>query len=176
MKFIFETDRLYLRQFSLGDATAIYNLNSDPEVIRYTGDPPFESTDEALHFLENYNDYQKYQMGRWAVILKASDEFIGWSGLKNHPGQYVDLGFRFYKREWGKGYATEALKTVFDFLFNNLNKHRIIGSVDPDNKRSISLMERLGFRKEGHFKESLLFKGKWVDDVIYAMLKKEWLE
>ncbi len=59
-------------------------------------------------------------------------------------------------------------------MFKNLNKHRIIGSIDPRNNRSIGLLERLGFRREAHFKQSLLIDGKWVDDIIYAILKREW--
>ena len=65
-------------------------------------------------------------------------------------------------------------KKVIDYLFQSLNKHRVITSIDPDNKKSIRLVERMGFRKEAHFIESFYMKGKWVDDLIYAMLKKEW--
>ena len=61
-----------------------------------------------------------------------------------------------------------------DYLFRNLNKHRIITSIDPENKSSVRLIERIGFRKEAHFIKSLWLNGKWVDDLIYALLNEEW--
>lgn len=73
-----------------------------------------------------------------------------------------------------KGYATESLKSVIDYLFKTLNKHRIIASIDPDNRNSIRLVERIGFRKEAHFVESILMNGKWVDDLIYAFIERDW--
>jgi RimJ/RimL family protein N-acetyltransferase len=73
-----------------------------------------------------------------------------------------------------KGYATEALTKIVDYLLNDLNKHRIIASIDPANSDSIRLIERLGFRKEAHFIKSLFFRGEWVDDLIYAILAHEW--
>ena len=66
------------------------------------------------------------------------------------------------------------MKMTIDYLFNSLSKHRIIASVDPQNVPSIRLLERLNFRQEAHFRESLLIDGKWVDDVIYGLLKKDW--
>ena len=73
-----------------------------------------------------------------------------------------------------RGYATESIKRVIDFLFKDLKKHRIITSIDPENKNSIKLVERIGFRKEAHFVESLFINEKWVDDLIYAMIEKDW--
>ncbi|MDP2889948.1 MAG: GNAT family protein, partial [Bacteroidota bacterium] len=67
-----------------------------------------------------------------------------------------------------------AVKRVIDCLFKELSKHRIIASIDPDNKNSIRLVERIGFRKEAHFVESLWVNGKWVDDLIYALIEKDW--
>jgi len=86
----------------------------------------------------------------------------------------VEIGYTLDKEFRGKGYATEALKIVIDHLINSLCKHRIIASIDPANLDSIRLVERLGFRKEAHFVESLFFHGKWVDDLVYAILAKEW--
>lgn len=63
---------------------------------------------------------------------------------------------------------------MIDYLFNELNKHRIITSIDPDNKNSIRLVERIGFRKEAYFVESLFVNEKWVDDLIYALIEKDW--
>ena len=96
MDFLLSTPRLLLREFSPSDAAAMYSLNSDPEVIRYTGDAPFESVQAAKTFLKSYNEYQNNGYGRWAVVLKESGAFIGWCGLKLNEENLVDLGFRFF--------------------------------------------------------------------------------
>ncbi|MEO6707560.1 MAG: GNAT family protein, partial [Ginsengibacter sp.] len=110
------------------------------------------------------------------IIKKEFNEIIGDVGVHfmGEDGFQCELGCTVSKKQQGKGFATEAMKITIDYLFNSLNKHRIIGSVDPENVGSIRLLERLSFRKEAHFKESLWVDGKWVDDVIYGLLKNEW--
>jgi RimJ/RimL family protein N-acetyltransferase len=108
MKPIIETKRCYLRELTVADAQHFYDLNADAEVIKYTGDKAFGNVMEAKSFLENYNQYELNGYGRWAVIEKYNNEFIGWCGLKYSPNlNEVDLGFRFFKKYWNLGYATE---------------------------------------------------------------------
>ena len=95
-KSIIETPRLILREFTVDDAYKIWELNSDPEVIKYTGDPPFENVENARKFIENYEEYKKTGFGRWAVIKKDSNSFLGWCGLKLNEQNLVDIGFRFF--------------------------------------------------------------------------------
>ena len=111
---------------------------------------------------------------QFVIIDIIENDIIGDLGIHFLDDEQVEIGCTLEKKQHRKGYATEALKTVMDYLFNELNKHRIIGSIDPQNISSIRLVESLGFRKEAHFKESLLIYGEWVDDVVYAILKKEW--
>lgn len=120
--------------------------------------------------------------GTWfqfVIILKDTHQLIGDIGihfLKTEPqNKQVEIGYTICRSQKGNGFATEALVELINYLFNTLNKHRISASVDPKNNPSIQLIERLGFRKEAHFKKSLYFKGEWVDDVIYAMLAEEWI-
>jgi RimJ/RimL family protein N-acetyltransferase len=124
---IAETDRLILRKLDISDALDFYNLNADPEVLKYTGDVPFQTIAEAEGFLENYQEYQKNGFGRWAVISRASNAFLGWCGLKLNDDRLVDLGFRFFLKEWGKGYATESARAVLNFGFSHLAIDLIIG-------------------------------------------------
>lgn len=144
MKKILETERLYLREFELSDADAMFQLNNTWEVIKYTGDPPFSSEAEALQFLQNYDAYERTNMGRWAVIVKETDEFIGWCGLKRHDDGMVDIGFRFFKSEWGKGYATEAAKATLDFGFKTLRIPEIMGRAARENHASLHVLDKLG--------------------------------
>lgn len=110
------------------------------------------------------------------IIEQESDTLIGDIGVHfmDSENKQVEVGCTLNKDYQGKGYATESLRTIIDYLIQTLNKHRIITSIDPANSDSIRLVERLGFRKEAHFVESLFFHGKWVDDIVYAILEKEW--
>ena len=142
MKAIIETERLFLREIVPADAPFAFDLNSDPEVMRYTGDDPFASIDEAKAFLKAYPDYRLNGYGRWLVVNKEDNRLLGWCGLKKHP-EYVDLGYRFFRKEWGKGYATEAGRGCLDYGFSVLNMDLIVGRVDKQNTGSIRVLEKL---------------------------------
>ncbi len=86
----------------------------------------------------------------------------------------IEIGCTLNKKFQKKGYATESVRKIIDYLFTELHKHRIITSIDPHNESSVQLVERIGFRKEAHFVESLLVNEKWVDDIIYALIEKDW--
>jgi len=149
--FVFETQRLILREFDIRDAQSFYDLNKDIEVIKYTGDKAFESLASAKSFLEAYDHFQLHGFGRWAVVRKADEKFIGWCGLKLNEEEYIDIGFRFFRNEWNKGYATESAIATLNYGFNILNLPEIIGRVAKDNTASVSVLEKLGltFWKKG---------------------------
>ena len=95
MKIILQTPRLLLREIELSDTEAMFELNSDPEVMKYTGDVSFESLEQTKNFIQNYPDYKKNGFGRNAVILKETGEFLGWCRLKKLPDGTVDIGSCF---------------------------------------------------------------------------------
>jgi len=167
MKFILETDRLLLREFEDVDAQSMFDLNSDPDVIRYTGDPAFVSINEVSIFLTSYSDYKRNGYGRWAVILKETNKFIGWCGLKLNEEGLVDIGFRFFKRHWGKGYASEAAEATLSYGFKTLNLDEILGRAVPDNLASISILEKLNMR---YFKHDTCYG---FENAIYYRISKE---
>lgn len=141
---IAETNRLILRELRQDDAEHFYELNNDPEVIKYTGDKAFESIEEARSFLKNYSHYRENGFGRWAVIRKDDKVFIGWCGLKLNEEGYVDIGFRIFQKYWGKGYATEAAKKFIDLGFNRFGLSEIIGRTANENKSSFRVLEKIG--------------------------------
>lgn len=121
MKPILETERLLLRELNSDDAGNFFNLNENPNVIKYTGDKAFQNIDEAREFLENYQNYRLNGYGRWAVISKVNNEFVGWCGLKyNSSTDETDVGFRFFEHYWNKGFATESAGACIDYGFKNL--------------------------------------------------------
>jgi len=135
----------------LKDASALFKMNSNPTVLQYTGDVPFKNISVAENFIKNYNHYETFNMGRWAVCGKKQGAFLGWCGLKYHPeGDFIDVGYRFFEKQWGKGYATEATKGVLSYAFNALRIQDVYAYVDKRNPVSMKVAENSGlvFQKE----------------------------
>lgn len=142
---IFETERTYLRPFSRRDDVDLFELNADPKVMKFTGDSPFSSIGEARQFILDYDYYQQYGYGRWAVIRKEDQEFLGWCGLKFHPSSgETDLGFRFKQTFWHQGYATETAKACLFLGFKSYELPEIIGRAAEKNLSSIRVLEKVG--------------------------------
>ena len=157
MEILFETKRLAFRRFTVEDAQVIFDLNSDPEVIRYTGNAPCKDLEEARKVIsENIQKaYFESEFGRWAVILKSSGETIGWCGVryKKERGQ-VDLGYRFFRKYWGIGIATEAAKACLDYGFSKYKIPNIIALAQPENLASIRVMEKIGMHFVRNYEEN----------------------
>jgi RimJ/RimL family protein N-acetyltransferase len=151
MKRIVETDRLLLRAFVMDDDVEdFFRMISDPDVTRYTGDG-CQSLEEARKRLEEgpLQDYRKHGYGRMAGIYKPTGKVIGFAGLKYLDDvSEVDLGFRFFKEYWGKGLATEASRAILAYGFETLHLERISGITDIENKASIRVLEKVGFKFE----------------------------
>jgi ribosomal-protein-alanine N-acetyltransferase len=156
MNVIIETERLLLRTFTEEDANLVYFLNLDPDVTRYTGDPVRDES-HALEVLRTtiLPQYALYGHGRWAVHTKPGPGpiafgFIGWCGLKMRPGiNEIDLGYRFIKDSWGKGYATEAAAASLRYGFEKLGIKRIVGRALPGNLASVRVLEKCGMTYVG---------------------------
>ena len=154
---ITQSERLYIREFSISDAENMYSLNLDPEVIKYTGDSHFNSITDAENFIKNYSHYKKYGFGRWVLINRENNNFIGWCGIKFTPDKNeVDLGFRILKSNWNRGYATEASIAVLKIAFNKFNLDTIVGRTNSKNIASIRTLEKLGFT----YKNEIDFDGE----------------
>lgn len=146
------TQRLVLRPARIEDAKNLYELNLDPEVVRYTGDVPYASVLDSQKFIQEkmIPQFQKTKMSRF-IVLKE-DEFLGWCGLKFHPEtNEVDLGYRLAKKFWGKGFATEASMACIDYGMKDLKLDRIIAKAMPDNVASIKVMLKIGMNHKGYF-------------------------
>lgn len=147
-----ETKRLLLRELFPSDAVKMFELDSNPEVHRYLGKNPVTDIEQCREAIANIRQqYVDSGVGRWAVILKETNEFIGWAGLKlekdvNGHEQFYDLGYRFIQEHWGKGYATEAAKAFLNYGFSRLNLETINAWTDSENKGSRSVLEKIGFQ------------------------------
>lgn len=147
-----ETPRLWLRRFTLEDAPEFFVLNSNPDVVRYVGERPLATVEEAVEVLKRapLHDYSTWGYGRLAVIEKQSQRLIGFCGLKYLSDiDEVDLGYRLLPEFWGKGLASEASKAVLAHGREVLNQRNIIGLVDPENRASAHVLQKLDFIYEG---------------------------
>jgi len=158
MKIFAETERLILRELIPDDAEGMFEMNSNPDVHRYLGNKPVTSIEQSIAEIEFIRkQYVEKGIGRWAVIEKTSGNFLGWSGLKlitettNNHINYYDLGYRFSKRFWGKGYATETAMAVIDYGFTELKLNEIIGIADINNLGSIHVLEKVGLKRVSVF-------------------------
>jgi RimJ/RimL family protein N-acetyltransferase len=154
---ILETDRVILREYIEEDAEAFFDLNRDPEVLRYTGDDALVSLEQARNVLRDHpmTDYRRYGFGRWACLLKSNGTNIGYVGLKYlEERDEVDLGFRLLRTHWSRGLATEASRAVIRHGFDHLGLGRIIGLARPENHASIRVLEKVGM----HFVTTISYR------------------
>lgn len=172
------SSRLILRRLERGDAAAICEYRSLPEVARYQSWESF-GPDDAARLIEGQREIEPSIPGTWlqlAIVEKATGVLVGDCGLhcrKDDPRQ-MELGVTLAPSHQGRGYATEALGCVIDFVFGTLGKHRISAITDAENHRAASLFRHLGFRREAHFVEHLWFKGHWGSEFVFGLLRREW--
>ncbi|MCF7567374.1 GNAT family N-acetyltransferase [Sabulilitoribacter arenilitoris] len=156
MKFNIETERLLLRELRLTDLEGMFELDSNPEVHRYLGNKPIKTKAESQKILESVlNQYKERGIGRFAAIEKSSGNFIGWTGLKFNTGDnealgkkrdFYDIGYRFIKRYWGKGYASESSFKMLDFGFKELKLKTIVGAAETKNIASNKVLKKIGLQ------------------------------
>lgn len=177
---LIQSERLNLRPIKAEDAKAIFGYRSNATINQFQGWIP-ETIAEVHDFIRNKVSEVIDQPGTWfqlAIIRKDTGELIGDVGIHflESDSLQVEIGCTLNFNQHGNGYATEALTETLNFLFRSLNKHRVIASIDPRNEKSIKLVERIGMRKEAHFRKSLWINNEWVDDLVYAVLRGDWLE
>lgn len=158
MKSYIETERLILRELLSSDDAGMFELDSNPEVHRFLGNKPVKHIEESRLQIENIRQqYIDNGIGRWAVILKDTNEFIGWSGIKliketiNNHQNFYEIGYRFMQKHWRKGYATEAGLAFVDFAFNEMKVEALYAYADTGNKGSRNILEKLGMRYVNSF-------------------------
>jgi RimJ/RimL family protein N-acetyltransferase len=181
MDIFLETERLILRRLTLDDAANLYELDNDPDVMRFiNGGQPADyeviRMQTLPRFLACYDEYAAY--GFWAAIEKSSGEFIGWFHFRPGAGnpEDIELGYRLHKAAWGKGYATEGSRALIRKGFTELGTQRVVAHTLAMNTRSRRVMEKAGLK----FVRTFTYEGTpgaWhvgQAAVAYALDKQEW--
>ncbi len=175
---VLETARLRLDRLGADDAEVLFAYRADAYVARYQGWVPCD-VKEAAAFIAEQARRPFAEPGGWnqlAIRARASGALLGDLGLY-FPARREDamsFGISLHPAHQHRGYAREAMHAVLELLFGQLGCHRVVASVDPRNTPSLALCRALGMRLEAHHVESLWFRGDWVDDVVFALLAREW--
>jgi RimJ/RimL family protein N-acetyltransferase len=172
------TQRLVLRRLEASDADMVHAYRVDPEVSRYQ-DWPFSSIDDVRAFLARQHGMVPFALNDWfqiGITLRDTGELVGDFGLRarDNDRRQIEVGIALARPFQRRGLASEALAALLGFLFSQPDTHRTYCSVDPRNQPCVRLLEKVGFRREAHMVESLWINGEWVDDVIFAILQREW--
>ncbi|WP_018933102.1 GNAT family N-acetyltransferase [Gracilibacillus lacisalsi] len=153
---IMETERLYLRELKLEDTEKLSKVLSDPEAMQYYPEP-FNIKKVEKWIQWNIENYQKYNHGLWAVVLKDDDTFIGDCGItmQNIADETVpEIGFHILKNYWNKGYATEAATACKEYAFEVLHYSKVFSYTTMKNIPSQRVAERIGMQKYKVFEKN----------------------
>jgi ribosomal-protein-alanine N-acetyltransferase len=175
MKVHIETDTLIIRELEVSDAEGMFELDSDPEVHEFLGKNPIKTIDEAHEAIAYIRkQYTSNGIGRWAIIDKKTEDFIGWTGLKYEKAlrkefNYYDLGYRLRKKYWGNGIATETAIASLKYGFEKLNLKAIGAAAEVNHAASNKILKKIGLK----FIETFDYEG--VTHNWYTLSKTDWV-
>jgi RimJ/RimL family protein N-acetyltransferase len=154
-KIVTQTERLIIREFQVFDIEALAQILAKPEVMQFSPTGVLSTKKTAVRIQSFLDSYQKNGYGKWAVIHRQSGSLIGYCGIavEEIEGKLEnELGYRLDSEFWGQGLATEAAKACLAYGFNQLNLDSVLGIVEPENRASIKVLEKIGmeFVKESN--------------------------
>lgn len=162
MNRIIETDRIFLRPFCSNDIEPFAKICANPNVMRYIGDGKPVSLDIIAEKIPEWIEgYEKHKYGLLALVIKETNELIGFCGLIHQTvdgEEYIELGYRLDEAYWGKGIATEAAVAVRDYVFNVLEIPLLISIIHHQNEASKRVAKKVGMEwmKKTKFKNVLV--------------------
>jgi len=173
---IITTERVVLRWVSENDIDSLYEIFSDPQVMRYWATPPYTTREAAVELQrEIASGNENETMIKWGLALRDSDRLIGTTTLfnLNIDNGRAEIGYALGRAHWGKGYMNEALQALLTHAFEVMQLRRLEADVDPRNAGSIRTLERLGFQREGFLRERWHVAGEIQDALFYGLLRRE---
>lgn len=170
-----ETERLLLRQITPDDVQEVFELRSNPEIMKHIPRPLVTKKEEALDHIQMIQEKIENNEGiNWAITLKPDNKLLGIIGHYRIKWEHYrsEIGYMLLPEAHGKGIATEAIQLMIDYGFKNMKMHSLEAIIDPENSASARVLEKNGFVKEAHFKENEFFNGKFIDSAIYSLIEK----
>ncbi|MDI1316639.1 GNAT family N-acetyltransferase [Flavobacterium sp.] len=161
MNLILETERLVLRPMQVEDAEALFEMDRNPNVHLYLGNEPLTNIEECYGYIKSIqNQYIQNGIGRFVIVLKETNEVIGWAGLKfiteeeNGHNNFYDIGYRLQEKHWRKGYALEAATAWLDYAFTEMKIPKIYASAHVDNIGSNTILKQIGLYQKEQYLEN----------------------
>jgi len=171
------TERLLLRPLQAGDASALFAMYGDPQVMRYWSSPPWAGLDQAEAMIAgDAHGLATSEHLRLALADRSDDRLLGTCSLFsfNLSNRRAEIGYALSRAEWGRGLMHEALQALVGYAFETLDLHRLEADIDPRNRASARTLERLGFRLEGVLRERWIVAGEVSDSGLYGLLQRDW--
>jgi [ribosomal protein S5]-alanine N-acetyltransferase len=171
---VLTTRRMRLREIVPADAPDVFAFRRDPEEQRYN-DPPLAHPDEADALIERLaGEYRHHGAVRWGLALD-DDVVVGLFGYNSWDttNRRASIGYDLKRSLWGRGLATEAMRSILGFGFEEMGLNRIEAHTDAANVRSIRMLRRLGFWREGTLHEHFLEDGQFHDVALFALLRRD---
>lgn len=172
-----KTPSLRLRALALSDAEAMHEIYADPETMKYWSSEPVSHLEDTRRLVQKDLDAAAAGSAAfWGISLNGDDRAIGKCVLFNcsSANRRAEVGYVLNRGHWGRGLMREALQAMIDHAFGPLGLHRLEADTNPANAASLGLLQRLGFRQEGLFRERWLVYGEWQDSVMLGLLKSDW--
>lgn len=169
------TERLLLRQITLDDAADMFEMRSDPSVMKYIPRTIAQTLEDAMALIRMMQTTVDTKEGIvWGISFKNDTKLIGSIGFYRPKKEdfRVEVGYQLNRNYWQQGITYEAILPILDFAFDKMNCHSIEAVIDPENVASERLLQKCGFVKEGHFRENGFFEGRFIDSAVYSLLKR----
>jgi ribosomal-protein-alanine N-acetyltransferase len=175
---LLESPRLVMRQLTMDDAEFYLRNFSDPTTVELTTFEAPKDLGAAKAELKMYCiDLFANSTGiRWGIVLKGSGELVGTCGFHKWVKEHnrAEIGYDMLPEFRERGIMKEALTHMIDYVFGTVRLNRLEALIDPRNTASIRLVESLGFSRDGLLRENTLFRGRYIDDLVYSLLAREW--
>ncbi|MGF2615822.1 GNAT family N-acetyltransferase [Rossellomorea vietnamensis] len=172
-----ETKRLNLVEITEKNQEAYFSIMSLDSVTKYYGMESLQKIEQAAEIIQSFRSgYESKRSMRWGITLKETGAFIGTAGLNNLQVRQkkAEIGFEIHPDYWRSGYTTEAVLAVINHAFEELQLFRIGAVTFLENRASFSLLEKLGFTKEGILRGYIFQNGVSHDTNVYSLLRHEW--
>jgi [ribosomal protein S5]-alanine N-acetyltransferase len=172
-----DAPRVRLRPLAASDADALFDVFSDPVMMRYWSTPPMQERAEAEALLDRIQTgFEGKTLFQWGLERKEDAQMLGTCTLFHFDAKNgrAEIGYGQHSRYWRSGYMTEALTALIDYAFGTLRLRRLEADVDPRNENSLRILDRLGFRREGLLRERWHVGAEVQDTVFLGLLAREW--
>ncbi|UOQ49808.1 GNAT family N-acetyltransferase [Gracilibacillus caseinilyticus] len=169
-----ETDRLIIKKFEECDADEVFTIYNDEHTCQYLLHERWTNENKHAHFQKKLANHTLTQNNSISLAVLYRSQVIGdlsvwYTGMKDT----VEVGYTFLRTIGGQGFATESVKALMSYLFQEYGVHRVQATLDARNEASIKLCERVGMRKEAHFIQNFWNKAEWTDSIVFGMLASD---